>query len=632
MAIKSTKNTDHVGNGDYYKGKSTTGNTASSGAYSDLATNGRASGFEWVVTANGSGFQSYNETFQVVPDSDRSPRFIGYPSATFGVQEEFNEQSPMYYNNVHVSPDGTMYPGALDIGGGKIVTSLYPNSGSAEVPIVINDIYDVEYQYSTGASIWSSTNMDFIIHQQPGMYHTYAPTTLTSSGATSTSIGNDIIVIGTNGVSNTAILMLNGESKPGIKPFGSSGATSGLFTRAGDGVVVLANYANNAAESWKPRLNWDRLMGSIGGYTTVAIQRISDANRGDHVVSNRLSPRETSLLTDVTLNRFGDLVAVGQGRIAVIESATNSSSPQAHQRLWIYDLNGNIIRCITAPTRPTNGYGRQVVIGNGFIFVSDDMTEQPNRTGIEKNAPETLKRGRIFVYTLDGKHVDNYYGSIKDEQPEAQVAHDMSAKYGCLSLSYGGFNNANSFFEVPETTTGILGILEQYQYINDPESGGQAPSNVVRDQAQYDASLISENPHIDVVGSPAQSYTNGGTVVNKAVGMQIGINGHWDVNARIVSNEPAFSTTNRFSAKYDNTSPRTGDNHSVNAIGENRALSLSKTGKLLASGAGGTVSQGDGFTDYQITNSLANYFEDKVQRRSFRKSRYHNTTTTPSFH
>lgn len=100
-------------------------------------------------------------------------------------------------------------------------------------------------------------------------------------------------------------------------------------------------------------------------------------------------------ITDFTKqigNQFGTAIAVGAGRI-VVGALYEDSPGQDAGAVYIYDLNGNLIKKITAPDAAANDYfGVSVAVGSSRIVVG--------ASGVDIGSLTTV--GSAYIFDLDG--------------------------------------------------------------------------------------------------------------------------------------------------------------------------------------------------------------------------------------
>jgi hypothetical protein len=516
------------------------------------------------------GYRAYNEGWLRNRTSIRPESPTGGDNTGEGGTNQWNLPSNYLLNSVSVtnplyssSNTGSVCvgPNSTSIGQGKVVQAREFPAGAE---LIVSDIYDtfsntaysLSAEYDNNSENWWKMRFPkgTLLYESDGTTR-FDPTIATAN------VRDDTIVVGGYNHTTAAIAYINGIQHDSTPTIGT-GQVSFTTENAdvGGGRIAIPDYGSDSVYLYKK----DKTTSSWNYYKT--IQPLSSSD----------------------LNRFGSNLAIGHGRIAVIEDFTNSSL--IWPRLWIFDLEGNVIRVVQVYSN--SGYGTTITIGNGFIYVGEptaDMEHEDQDSGNKTfSSGAYVNRGRVWVYTLDGKQVGNYYGAI-GEVDSVNLPNSMDARYGYFAMSYDDATNTDSELEIVPVTSGVNGILETWHYTH------VTKRHTGFDNKTYYTFFTSPTY------APSEDYTSDvfstQTTNNyHATGMQVGINGEFaDLGTG------AWGFVNGTSG---------GQNEAV-TIGENMILSTSDGG------------QGPAFTatgQWGLYKSLANHYEDKVTRRSFKKA------------
>lgn len=139
-----------------------------------------------------------------------------------------------------------------------------------------------------------------------------------------------------------------------------------------------------------------------------------------------------------TNSDFGKDIAIGYGRIVVTAPFSAVANPDPS--VYIFDYHGNLIRRLVQPydnpqsdgTNTSDKFGDEVLIANGLIYVSGPSADVVHESG--KGDAPFLDSGRIWIYTLDGKLINNSYAdntpSSNWESQGVGFGRFMSGGYG----------------------------------------------------------------------------------------------------------------------------------------------------------------------------------------------------------
>lgn len=517
------------------------------------------------------GYRAYHEGWLRNRTSIRPETILTGDNTGAGQANQWNLPSNYLVNSVSVtnpnytaSNSGSISIGcdSISIGQGKVIQAREFTSGAE---LLVSDIYDTysntAYSLSTDYDNKSENWWRMRYPKGTLLYESDGTTRFAPSIATP-NVRDDTIVVGGYSRTTAVVAYLNGiqdETTPTI----GTGQVSFTTENAdvGGGKIAIPDFGSNSVYLYKK----DKTTSSWNYYKT--IQPLSNSD----------------------LNRFGSNLAIGHGRIAVIEDFTNTSL--IWPRLWIFDLEGNVIRVVTV--RSNSGYGTTITIGNGFIYVGEptaDMEHEDLDSGNKSfNTSAYLDRGRVWVYTLDGKQVGNHYGVIGEvTSGGVNLPNSMDARYGYFAMTFDDGGNNDSDMEVVPVTSGVNGILETWHYthVTERHSG-------FKNKTYY--TFFTAPTYAPSEDYTSDTFSTQTTNNYHATGMQVGINGEFADLA---------------SGAWGTSDGQAGQNEAV-AIGENMILTISD-------GGWGPAFQGS--VQFGLYKSLANHYEDKVTRRSFKKA------------
>jgi hypothetical protein len=144
---------------------------------------------------------------------------------------------------------------------------------------------------------------------------------------------------------------------------------------------------------------------------------------------------------------FGTAADIGCGRIVISSMFTSGSNGQ----IRIYDLNGNLIKTVFAPSGEGGArYGKAVTVAGGYIFVA-----APGAAGLDGTwVSGSGDHGQIHKYDLDGNHIETFNASGRGDEAKGNIGGVPSQPYfgnqgmfasGGRLCVMGGFENDLSY-------------------------------------------------------------------------------------------------------------------------------------------------------------------------------------------
>jgi hypothetical protein len=270
----------------------------------------------------------------------------------------------------------------------------------------------------------------------------------------SVSIGSGRLVISQPYSSTPRVYVydLNGNL---LTTISKSESAFGVSISVGSGKIVVGSFYNNIGQAYIYDLNGNLLSTIVDPNNTVDdfFGGAVAAGAGRIVVSSLNYPGTSSypyigrayvydlngnLITTLSdpentnKDYFGQSVAIGSGRIIIGAYGADINSYYGTGRVYIYDLNGNLINILYGTPGVYGGtqFGYSVAVGSGRIIVG------ANFSSVQLSAADA---GGIFIYDLDG----NFIQSIFDP---AQVSADnmgTGVAIGSGVIIAGGYPSAN---------------------------------------------------------------------------------------------------------------------------------------------------------------------------------------------
>ena len=567
-------------------------------------TYGRTQYRTWESIDSQRGVRAYNETINVMKRdlSDQGNNFattltsgtISNFDGHTNIFPDFSDDFPRYNasnNAVDVLSGyagGPMYPNGFRARDG-VIASTYSVNSAAPGRIRLSHVSNYLIEANTDPSYQRRTM------KKPMVIELYdaANTSWSAPFGVSLDIGEDAIVLGSASDPEQVIVRLNGTTSQHINTDTLDntvvGGSESLHSSVGCGRLITSN------------LDYDNGAGKL--YIFMRKKSETSTSPSQWVWWRSLHYQSQPFVGGGNFMQTNDLgfrMAIGHGRIVVAENPSAVDDPnRAPVRFHIFNAGScHRIRTITLGSYDSsNRFIHSIKIGNGLIYIGTPNHDQEHedRVGTKGSTVTPVERGRIWVYTLDGKLVGNYYGAIASTTG-VNLPNDMEAKYGFIAMTYDtGTTASDSELEIARVTCGVNGILETYHHTNfDPLASGfetqrsYAPTGFAATSG-YTGEMVA--PYVDHF---ADNYGSDIGDWNGA-SAYVGING-------------------------DQYGGSTGT-YAFHAAGaDQREVVTIGNGMVISVGFGGQTGAGtNDHSIFQLPKTLGNYYEDKLQRRSYKR-------------
>lgn len=175
------------------------------------------------------------------------------------------------------------------------------------------------------------------------------------------------------------------------------------------GPLPATNVDTGSSSYWENTYDWGHSIDTADNLIVFGAKYNSNNGGAIFVTDLDLNPKWKVVKTST--GRFGDHVAIGEGRI-VVGAPAATSDPFHRGEVFIYDYNGNLIRQFNFPhSNATANYlrfGAAVAIGNGRILIGAPYEDANTSYGDPITIPSI---GFCYLYDLDGnliKRISHY--------------------------------------------------------------------------------------------------------------------------------------------------------------------------------------------------------------------------------
>jgi hypothetical protein len=245
-----------------------------------------------------------------------------------------------------------------------------------------------------------------IISRETGLISTKSALDLTSTASNETSLSNYVrnIAIGKN-------IFVVGERSP-------TSASESKYIKIYDfdgtllkGPWPATNVDTGSSSYWENTYDWGYSIDTADNLIVLGA-KYEGYNDGGAIFVTDLDLNPKWKVVKKSTSRFGEHVAIGDGRIVVGDPHAGTSNPTARGEVFIYDYNGNLIRQFNFPhSNATTNYQRfgcAVAIGNGRILIGAPYEDANTSYGDPITIPGI---GFCYLYDLDGnliKRISHY--------------------------------------------------------------------------------------------------------------------------------------------------------------------------------------------------------------------------------